>query len=1231
VSIENAQALEIIGIKKRRLHELRKQAARTGANTDPAVTMEIEDLAQEIPKLEKQAEQAISAVGLPSALMSGTSEVRVDPPAPLAHPKATQLSVPAQALGGLVDAEQPHAGFAYQGPAMVLDPPPIQVWMGRRTETVAGLAVEAGKATWFALYGNTSRGKTLLTRLLADSLGGTITWMEFAGLGQDGGSLHLEKLCASLTNRLPPLRREEWYRAACRAIGNGSVLVLDDLPNLAAMPQLCSRLVPIIRECGRAGVRVLSSSLYQLPASIRQEVGPLVVEQAAPPFTERDAEEVIKAFNAPPGVVQSAVKLISAVTRQHPTLLVAACRYLETLGWNLDGEAFQGLFRGTYSNDLAKEVHQKLQVTVPDAVAREFLCRLSIIGGAFSLDDVDALAGVPPPIIGAREKLRDVTNSWVEGRPDGQCMVSPLLANMGRDNLPGDVKRACHLALAGAIIARRVITPHLAFMAITHYHQGGDFKNAGMHLLMVLKEATAHADKLDGDALLLLWTREPLPEAMDLNIRLIIRGLHIVLFHKLKKPLAYLFGDLEQLLSQVNEKSMFGAAGAVSFVAAAAGRKHPLEAGRLLRRCLQLNAQYPQRASGRGRRKTAQDPFTLSQEAPLHVLIWVLMGEFGTAAHVNDWLDTLKALPVDARNRAMAMDTSHISSVVVAESLTGAEQAKRRENRDWPAVVTALTGFAGRAHELRCEVLWAAFIRAKVTVQGEYLRDVDGALATATEASNLASVDPIVRFLIDGTIGRQLLLAKRYQDARFWLRRALDRKADKVFAYERANVLLAASHAFGLEDAVVGLKYSDLATTASESEKEMPTIERAKAWCERGVAEYLAGGAASAFTSWERGGEYLFAMSAQPRTPFWKEMIVLYGHMSGYLARLAETGQPPTETSAGDPYTPPERGVFMTTNADRIAYFNEHTIGGLWRIIAYYAEAVGNSESARTWKARAADAGRKAAFLALVAEAEREQIPRVLREKGYKAALEAGRKSGYAMMVFRREVKAGRHGVVPEQDMPGAVAELDEAQRRTAEDLGIIAGLIPCVLSVATRAVRAETQGTVKAEAEQLVEACRDIGAGSAAPDRWALLAELVQRAYVLDHSASQMSEWRKTVPGPQSESFTVLGRLAESANATPTEAVVAMLAVMPHLCGCFPPHTAIHQELLVPFVVSYWAYKFEHQRFDFNRPAILESQLPEAFAATEEERVVAVFRALHLAFRFSGPMPEEIRHWLYG
>ncbi len=1226
---DDSEALELIGIHKARLHELKKKAAFYGASVEVSVTMEIRRIEEEIARLQPKATEAVSAFGVPASLMTTGTPAGAGPPV-VAQAPPPNLGA---AAAGLVPAQQIQAAaaLAFQGPALVLDAPAIPQWVGRRTETVAALSAATNGITWLALNGTASRGKTLLSRLLADSLGGTINWVSFADLSDAGASSLLERLCFTFTNQLPPPRREPWYRAACQAMGAGSVLVLDDLPNLASSPQLSSRLPPFIRACGDAGVRVLSSSLFTVPQRVLQEIDGLVIDCTAPPFTDRDAEEVLAAFNAPEGIVRPTARLVNAIARQHPTLLVAACRYLQSLNWVLAGGGLQGLFQGAHTNDIAAEVHQKLVGTVPDPDTRQLLYRLSLVAGPFSWDDVDVLAAAPPPIGSARERLRDVLNSWVEQRPDGQCVTSGLLTPIGRDNLPGPVRRACHIALAEAVVARGTVNQHSAFIAITHYHQGGELGKAGTMLVMILKEALAHVEWVRDDTLLLLWTDMPLPAEMDLNLRLMARGLQIGLFHKLQKPLDFLIRDLNQLLDTATEAHRFGVAGAVSFVMmGGAGRHYPMQAGAWLRRLLRMPAPAPQRRGGRRpRRGEERQALELSDNFPLHALIWMLVGELTTEAHVRDWLDTLEALPADVRARAMKHDESHVYAVVVAESLTGAEQAKPPADRNWPPVVATLTEFAERARRLRCEILWACFVRAKITVQAEFCRDVDGAHATANQASQIASADPVVRFLIDGNIGRQLLLAKRYGDARFWLRRAVERKADDVFAYERANVLIGASSAFGLEDPRLGVKYAVEATDVAESDDGVPAIDRVRAWCERGVAEFLAKDAAAALPSWDRAGEYLYSMTE--RGPFWKEQMVLFGHVSGFLAKVAETGQPPTQTRDGEAYTPPERGVFMTTNPARIAFFNERNEGGLWRVLGFYADAVGDDAIAKKWKERAAAIGKRDSLLALVAEAEREDVPKVLREKGYAAALETGRRSGQAMVVCKAEMEDGGLGTVPEAEMPAAVGRLSDRQKETAEEFGMIIGMVPSAVGLATLAIRTETQEAARAHAEQLAAACRAIGPGSFAPGRWALLAEAIERAYIQGCSSAQLAEWDESLPGEKFESFNLTVRLAACASATPIEAAAAMLSVLPRLCGCFPPETAVHRELLMPFVVSYWTYRFEQQRFLFGRAMVVESQLPAAVVAPEDQRIVAVMRAVHAGFTFTGPMPEEVRRWLFG
>jgi hypothetical protein len=977
----------------------------------------------------------------------------------------------------------------------------------------------------------------------------------------------------------------------------------------------------------------MSTSLFAIPPTVLQALNGEVIDQSAPPFSDRDVEEVLRAFNAPEAIASSVAKLINLLARQHPTLIVAACRYLERLGWKLEGEGFQGLFRGDHTADLTQEVHHKLQATVPDSTTRELLYRLTLAGGAFSVGDVDGLATVPPPIDGARERLRDITNSWIEQRPDGQFLISPLLNNVGRDTLDGVVRRECHLALANGIVSREELNLQTAFTTISHYHHAGEHGKSGSLLLMTLDQAQKHLDWIKNDILLQLWTNEPLPEGIDLNLRLAIRGLHILLFHKLGKSLDYLFADFDVLMSQATEHERFGAAGAVSYIVMGVGRKYPMQAGRWFRQFLKLPTPKAKRSSGRRKpRPTDQPELNLREDFPLHVFIWMLVGELTTTTHVSDWLDTVQALPTDILRHAFDVEVTdaHVGSIVVADSLTGMEQTKPKESRDWSAVVSTLTQFAARAWEMRVEVLWASFIRAKIIAQAEFCRDVDGALSTATQASNRSSLDPLVGFLIDGTIGRQLLLAKRYQDARFWLGRAVERKADAVFAYERANILLGASHAFGIEDAALGVKYATQATVVAESDAGVPPLDRVRAWSELGVSQFLAYGALAALPSWDRAGEYLFTMT--DRNDFWKEQMVLFGHTSFFLAELAKTGKPPTQTIGGEPYAPPERGIFMTTNEARIAFFNENerNEGALWRTLAFFADAIGNVEIAKKWKARAAEVGKRDSLIALVAEAKKDQIPTILREQGYLATLEAGRESAQAFVISHHEISAGRSGIIREADIPAVLVQLSETEKLMTEDFGMYIGLIPCLLLVATRAAKVDARATAREEAERLIVACRTVGVKSFAPERWEQMADLIERAYILGHSSNQIVEWTNSCTASMSEGFNILVRLAASADATPTEAVLSMLPIMPRLCACWPPKSAGYKDLLMPFVVTYWTYMFEHRRFQFGRAMVVERQLPQAIAAPEEQRVVAVFRAIHAGFSF-GQLPQDVRNWLFG
>lgn len=1223
MSDEQQRALEIIGEKKRRLHLLQVQAARHGHDTPPHITIEIEDLVAEIAALQREADLAVSGMGVPAGLFTGSTAPSARPVAELAPPAAGSSAPPLPTE--LVSSASQHAAIA-ASPALVLDPPVLPSRLSPRGQTVSDLITALAGRTWAAVQGGASTGKTALAHLAAGRLGG-VSWIDFKGLDDEAASFHLERACATLAGRPAPPQREPWYAAACAALGEGSVLVLDDLPDLAAAPLLRSRLLPLVRACAGSGIRLLSTSPHPLPPSVLEAVGDIVVEWPAPALTDDEAAEVLRAYGAPDDFVARNARLVNEFVRRHPFLLVAACQYLQRRNWALGETEIGDLLSGAHAADLGGEVYHKLRATVPDDGTRELLYRLTIPGRPFGNDHLEALAAVQERIARAAERVREVIHSWVEPLARGQWKVSPLLTRLAVEHLDTGTKRRCHHAL-GNLIVRQPMNQRQAFDAVFHLHQAGELGKAGTILMVILNEAFRVRASLEGEPILRLWTQEPLPAGMDLNLRLIIRGLHVALFHRMGRPLTFLVADLDALLQQADGSHRLGAAGAVSYAVIEAGRSLPSEANRWMRRFLTLPAPDG-RATRRRRRDRSRQagPPELSPSFLLHHLVWLLIAGLMTADHLRDWLDTVACLSAEQRREIFRGAHAHVASIVVADQLGATEQTKPAAQRDWPAVVVALDGLAARAKGLSLEGLGASFIRAKIITQAEFCKDVDGAQATATAALGAASTDPVVRFLIAGAMGRQHVLARRYADARFWLRLALQQDSSAVFPYERALVLLAASHAFGLENPQTGVEHARRAAALMEGSKDIPPIERARAYCELAVAEFSVEGAKAAFPSWDRAGEHLFA--ARTDSDAWKDLAVIFGHTSGYLAKVAETGEPPAVTRHGDNYAPPERGVFLTSNPARLAFFDRRNEGALWRVLGYYADAVGAEARAAAWKERAVALSKEHGLLPILLEAGRDDIPKILRESGFAEALAEGRKTGAGLVAFRREIEAQRDPSRPEFDVEVAVQALGEVDRRTAEDFGAIIGLVPAALSVALLAVGDRDQAAQKAR--DLVAACRAVAPVSSAPDLWELLADGVERAYVNGEANEAMLQWRRSLPKPTPASVEVLAMIAATADAAPEQAAATMLGVMPTLCGWYSPRTAVYREILLPFVDAYWTEAFGKRRFLFGNALSVECLLPGAKAAAEPERAAAILRAIHAGFKFNGPMPEDVRRWLFG
>ncbi len=549
-----------------------------------------------------------SGVTLPAAAVSGDASSHVKITADMSQAiallsqvlgTAQQSLIPASLLGLL--KQQPVIAAV---PSLSLDLPPILAPLSNRETTVTNLLSAAGSSTWISIQDAASTGKSILARLTAQKLGGPIRYIDFNNLDDEAAGIRLDQACTLLTGSGPPALRDNWYRGACAALGEKAALVLDHLPDLSTSSQFLSRLAPLVKAAGPLGVRVISSSLHPLLLSLRTERG-TVSEVAAPPLTDEEAADVMRAYGAPSPLVAEKATLVNRLAKRHPFLLVAACQFLQRKGWALGEGEINDLLGGAHTADFGTELYRKLQATVPDPESRELLYRLTLPGGRFKRGQMEALAAVLEPVPRPAERLADLVNAWVKRIADGEWDVSPLCERLAADYHDQATRRRCHDCLGGLVVGRGVMNQRDAHEAIVHFREAGEWGKAGSILMLILNEAWNAKADLRGEPVLALWAAESLPAEMDLNLRLMIRGLQVALFEKMGRGVEFVVADLEQLLAEADFRHKLGAAGAVSYAVSAVAVSRPTEANRFVRRYLVIAAQVD--PSKRQRRRRARN------------------------------------------------------------------------------------------------------------------------------------------------------------------------------------------------------------------------------------------------------------------------------------------------------------------------------------------------------------------------------------------------------------------------------------------------------------------------------------------------------------------------------------------------------------------------------------------------------------------------------------------------
>ena len=1095
-----------------------------------------------------------------------------------------------------------------------LDPPPLGAGVARRDEAVRHFTRLYESATWCALTGGVGSGKTHLAALIAKEHGACRAWIRMRNLTADQACVRLDQAISTLSGSQPEADWQEWCNKACAVLGAGTLVVIEDIPRVQGGHLLAARLISLAGACAAHGVKLLTTSAYELPPAVKVAVaGGVLVTETVPVFSDAEVRELFEVYGAPADFpFDRYLGFLSALGHRHPTLLAAVARYLQSKGWVFTVEEFEALITGRFAGDQNVETQMLFVATVQDEQSRNLLYRLNLTNRSFTAADVRQISEVEPRVSMPIERVNAALGLWVQRDSTDTYVLSPLLNQLGGGNLDHATERGVHLVLGEEIARRPRLGGFDVLQVIHHFTQAEAHDKAGSMLLSALVAMQDEELTFDAWAISEIWAEKPLPLGMNLDLRLAIRTSQIRTRLQLGKRIEFALNDLDALLGQATDANAFSVMGATLLTAPVLLERGDLGRARhYLVRALRAKELAALPDGGR-----LEFPSEVTPES----LIWADLGKINSKAELLEWWDTFEQFTPEQVQAASQGMIAEYGCMVIADRLVELEARKAPvAEPDWDAVLGSLESFSERARRLGFELLWACTVSARINVLAKFKNDFEGALRLAGEALDAASEDPRVGFVIRESVGQRLVRAERWEEGLKWLREALASPTG-AFAVDRMHALLIASQAAGVADPEEALRLTEQAVQLAKTSAEIPETDVVKALGEQAIATWLAGDLAGALAPLAEAGERLFA--CKTNTPAWKVLIITYGHVVGYLSYLHTFGAPPRPNGVEMPA--PVRNVFLFEQPDALAQYDESKDCLVVNSLANFAINVGDHELGSRLSLRAFDMARETGTPQSRLVVAPFALPHIVLADRYEDAIGAAFDIGKSIIATEIEKTSGR--VVDARFDPDAALGAKPSEWwNKAEAKAAMHGLVPIMFRLG--AIKLTDEAQAIAGAQLVARVCREVARDASSAELWNNAAELFESVFTGETSAEELRRKGNEHAQEAPPVLHTLCYIAISLLGTVQQAAGSQLAVLPYLSEVFDGRSTVHTQIIVPFIRSYWLCSIAESRFSFRSPALVEESLPRAANAPAE---VSAQQILEIVATGTGVVPTgKARAWL--
>lgn len=1115
---------------------------------------------------------------------------------------AAQLAFLTEAVADLARRSHIDGSVQIELPPLWLEPPQLPPDAAMRRATVHRLVSDFADRSWIALHGAAEMGKTTLARLMIDEMGEVVVgWVRL----EDDGLERPEHLVQRALLQIAECERQVKEDDSSE---KDALLVIDNCPHLEQEHGLADAIRRIVEERAQGRLRLLTTSAYALPVALIHSLGKEVVfDVSAPRFDANDTLELLQQRGAPPHwSAAGPATFLTAVCSGHPLLLVATIDFLASSDWALSTERLSSLLRGDHSQGLTDDVLARLTETV-EQPERELLYRLTIARQPFGMQDVYAVAGVEPAVDRPRERFATLVGTWIERESDQRYSLSPLIRRFAIREVAPDVGRRCHLVLAGMIVRARMNTLD-AVQAVMHFFAGQDQEKGGVLFLLAMLEAARHGPTaFDSELLSMLWCDSPLPEGLRPSLQLSIRATQAALRLEQGRDTTYVLVDTDRLLAAADDSDGW----AVCFSTFQLFVRHEfIEVPRLLFYLRYLLSMSEEIAGPTGA------PFRLPPMLTYEQLLWWPVTRLAGREDIAAWFDAVELLPKKRRLLMLQTPNAPLGILVLADKPDLLESRKADSEQDWRYALTLLEYITSRGERIGWYLLRDAAVRARLIVRCRRLAEVAQSIPEA-EAAYRSSEDREGRFLIAGEIGNQLVAAGRNDDAREWFTLALSEPSE-LFPAELVVLHLSAALAWAgaSQDRAIAHAEQAVDVISRRLPGPMPGL-LARASGELAVARFLqAESTCAAWADWHRAAEALLLEEDLDQEEWRAEAMVLV-NLTAYLSSLASTGRPPEDETN---FRAPEQGVLCRPTRQLAQHFSEDVLPRTFFLLGRYSSTCGDFANAALWYDRAVTAATERNDFTTLMLAVHERTPYQVVVGHYRSAILWDLRSLLTVWGTSQVGEPDTKGIVESVMEVSELPRVDEPAKSQLQYTLILNAVIPAAVHAL---LNIENEG---AWAELI--ACID-ELSTMSSMIWPATGRVLEAARTGELSDEEVL---RQIPEDDFRTNTTLGMLAKlcAAESATLEAALALhLSVFPSLVRFHAPDTVCYEQILSPYVATFWTRMVANQRFRLASPDEVVRTLGHAVHSEPCSRIHSVLSAVALGVP-SLRMPNNIQKWLH-